>query len=131
MLCVTKVTEGWDIGIAFAVVAMTVVTIFEICISIIIQHRMIIFVLHIDHGGIYFGCQLDNCYVSHLTLTSVSCSTNLVEVFMIRSVSPLPYKIGTPNLVHSLTIVGTCWSGNCLLTLTSSSWSTDLSKFYD
>ena len=87
----------------------------EICFSIIIQHRMIIFVLHIDHGRYFFGVSIRQLLCQSPDLDLISCST---EVFMIRSVSPLPYNIGTPNLVHSLIIVGTCWTVNFLLTLT-------------
>ena len=45
---------------------------------------------------------------------------NLHKVFMIRSVSPLPYNRGSPYLVHTLIM-----EGMCHLNLTSFSRSTD------
>jgi len=42
----------------------------------------------------------------------------LCQVFVIRSVSPLPYNLGSLCLVHTLIMKGTCQSGMCHLTLT-------------
>jgi hypothetical protein len=44
---------------------------------------------------------------------------NLSQVFVIRSVSPLPYNLGSPHIM-----VCTCQSGMCHLTLISYWWST-------
>ena len=59
---------------------------------------------------------------------------DLPQVFVIMSVSPLPCNLGSPSLVHSLNIEGTCQSGTCQsdmyhLTFTSFSWSTDFINF--
>jgi hypothetical protein len=57
----------------------------------------------------------------------VHCSLlNLRQVFMIRSVSPLPYNIGLPYLVHTIILEDTCQPDMYHLTLTSVSWSIDM-----
>jgi hypothetical protein len=48
--------------------------------------------------------------------------------FVIRSISLLSYKLGSPFLVHLLIMACTCQPGICHLTLTSFSWSTDFLK---
>ena len=50
---------------------------------------------------------------------------NLCQVFVIRSVSPLPYNLGSPYLVHTLSMVCTYQPGTWHLTLNSFSRSTD------
>ena len=54
---------------------------------------------------------------------------------MIRSLSPLPYNLGSPCLVHTFIMEGTYQPGICHLTLTSFSWSTGFvlfaSSFHD
>jgi hypothetical protein len=46
---------------------------------------------------------------------------NLCQVFMFRTVSPLPYNLCSPSLVQALNMEGTCQSSICHLTMTSSS----------
>ena len=38
---------------------------------------------------------------------------NLCQVFMIRSLSPIQYNLGSSYLVHTLIMVCTCQSGTC------------------
>ena len=57
---------------------------------------------------------------------------NLHQFFMLRSLSPLRYNVGSSYilyLIHIFIMVCTCQSGICHLTLTSFSWSTDFIKF--
>ena len=65
-------------------------------------------------------CQPDMC---HLTMTSLSRIIDLYlsEVFMIKSVSPLTYSLGSVYLVNTFMIC------TCYLNLTS--FSTDLAKY--
>jgi hypothetical protein len=71
----------------------------------------------------------------HLTLTltfSLLALINLHQFFMLGSLSPLPYNVGSSYilyLIHIFIMVFTCQSGICHLTLTSFSWSTDFIKF--
>ena len=57
---------------------------------------------------------------------------NLHQFFMLGSLSPLPYNVGSSYilyLIHIFIMVFTCQSGICHLTLTSFSLSTDFIKF--
>jgi hypothetical protein len=42
---------------------------------------------------------------------------NLCQVFMIKSVSLLPYNLGSPHLVHTLIMESTCQPDICHLTI--------------
>jgi len=70
----------------------------------------------------------DRCYLT-LTLFSWSIDLKFHLVFVVRSIYPLPYSLGSPYLVHILITMGTFEPGMCQLTLTSFSWPTDLFKF--
>ena len=71
--------------------------------------------------------------LSHLTLIiPVLCPLIMCyqcQVFVIRSVFPLPYNIGSPYLIHTFIMNGTSQPGICHLTLISFSWFTDFVKF--
>ena len=89
-----------------------------------IKPRITIFDPHIDPGG---TCQLSLC---HLTLDWFYglLSLNWCQLFVIRSVSPLPYNLAIYAhifLVHTLFMAVTCQPDICHLTLTSFSLSTD------
>ena len=68
--------------------------------------------------------------LSHLTLIiPMLCPLIMCyqcQVFVIRSVFPLPYNIGSPYLIHTLIIDSTCQPGMYYLNLTSFSSSLKL-----
>ena len=90
--------------------------------SIIIQFRLTIFGPPIDHYQ-YMSAR----YVSydHDLIFMFSDFVRFTSIFVIRSVSPFPYNLGSPYLVNTLIIVSNCQPGMCHLTLTLFSWSTD------
>jgi hypothetical protein len=71
--------------------------------------------------NIILGHHIMEAVMYNLTLTLLSWSTdlNLVPVFVIRSVTILPYNMGSPYLAHILIVEGRCQPSICHLTLTS------------
>ena len=121
MLCFCLASNNncwrWDIGIAFLVTAFNNVKFFVIRSVRPLSYNL---------GSPYLvqtlimvcTCQPGMC---HLTLSSFwgSIDFNLCQVFMIKSVSLLPYNLGSSYLIHTLIMVCTCQPGMCHLTLSS------------
>ena len=78
---------------------------FSLCFIITIQPRLAIFDPCIDDGG-YMSAQ--ESHVSSDIEVIFVVTVKLYKVFVIRSVSPLPYNVGSPYLIHTLKMDGKC-----------------------
>ena len=75
----------------------------QISFSFTIHHKLTIFGPQIDHSR---RLRPSDICLADLQPGMVNLCTNMVSLCCIRSVSSLSYNIGSPYLVHRLTIVG-------------------------
>jgi hypothetical protein len=86
---------------------LRIVFVIRVCFSITIQTSLTIFGPHIDWGGYMSAGHVSSDF--DLIFHGLQTLLNLRKVFVIMSVSPLPYKLDSLYLVHRLIMDFKTW----------------------